>query len=103
MALPCSKNIICIIKNNVKAWQFFYCLNCLRSVRTKIKLESHEKVCENKDICGVLMPSEDTQVLEFNKYQKSDKTLLSFMQILNLWLKEQMHVRLILKNYPQQK
>ena len=24
----------------------FYCLNCLHSFRTKIKLESHKKVCE---------------------------------------------------------
>ena len=27
----------------------FYCLNCLCSFRTKTKLESHKKVCENKD------------------------------------------------------
>ena len=24
--------------------------------------------------CGVLMPSEDTKILEFNQYRKSDKT-----------------------------
>ena len=36
------------------------------------KCKSHEKVCENKDFCNVLMPSENTQVLEFNQYQKSD-------------------------------
>ena len=27
------------------------CLNCLHSFRTKRKLESHKKVCENKDLC----------------------------------------------------
>ena len=27
----------------------------------------------NKDLCDVLMPSEDTKILEFNQYQKSDK------------------------------
>ena len=37
------------------------------------KLESHKKVCENKDFCNVIMPSEDTKIWEFNQYQKSDK------------------------------
>ena len=37
------------------------------------KLESHKKVCENKDFCNVIVPSEDTKILEFNQYQKSDK------------------------------
>ena len=37
------------------------------------KLESHKKVCENKDFCNVIMPSEDTKILEFNQYQKSEK------------------------------
>ena len=29
--------------------------------------------CENKDFCNVIMPSEDTKILEFNQYQNSDK------------------------------
>ena len=29
------------------------------------------------------MPSEDTRILEFNQYQKSDKAPVLFMQILN--------------------
>ena len=28
---------------------------------------------ENKDICDVVMSSEDTKILEFNQYQESDK------------------------------
>ena len=36
----------------------FYCLNCLRSFRTENKLKSHEKVCTNKDFCGIVVPSE---------------------------------------------
>ena len=32
----------------------FYCLNCLHSFRTKNKLESHKRVCENKDFCNVI-------------------------------------------------
>ena len=37
------------------------------------KLESQKKVCENKDFCNIVMPFEDTKILELNKYQKSDK------------------------------
>ena len=50
-----------------------YCLNCFRSFATKSKLQSHKTVCENKDFCNIIMPSEDTKILEFNQYQKSDK------------------------------
>ena len=44
----------------------FYCLNCVHSFRTKSKLQSHKKVSENKDFCNVVMPSEDTEISEFN-------------------------------------
>ena len=54
----------------------FYCRNCLHSFSTESKCESHKKVCENKDFCHVVMPSEDTKTLEFNQYQKSDKAPL---------------------------
>ena len=37
------------------------------------KRESHKKVCGNKDFCDIIMPSEDTKLLEFNQYQKYDK------------------------------
>ena len=45
---------------------------------TENKRESHKKVCENKEFCNVedtkiMLPSEDTKILEFNQYQKSDK------------------------------
>ena len=39
----------------------------------KIKLESQKKLCENKDFYGAVMFSEDTKILEFNQYRKSDK------------------------------
>ena len=42
----------------------FYCLNCLHSFRTENKLKSHEKVCKNKDFCGIVLPTEKD-----NKYQ----------------------------------
>ena len=45
----------------------FYCLNYLHSFRTKNKLESHKRACENKDLCNVNMPSDYFKILEFNK------------------------------------
>ena len=50
-------------------------MNCLHSFRTENKLKSHERVCENKDFCGTVMLSEKYNILEFNQYMKSDKTL----------------------------
>ena len=50
----------------------FYCLNCLDSFRTENKLKSHEKVCKNKDFCGIVLPTEKGTILEFNQYMKSD-------------------------------
>ena len=32
-----------------------------------------KKVCENKDFCKIVMSSENTKILEFIQYQKSDK------------------------------
>ena len=66
MALSCSKKLS---KNNGN----FYCLNCLHSFRTKNRLESHKRVCENKDFGNIIMPSEDTKILEFNQSHNSDK------------------------------
>ena len=51
----------------------FYCFNYLHSFRTENKLNSHEKVCKYKDFCGIVMPSEKDNILEFNQYMKSDK------------------------------
>ena len=42
-------------------------------MQQKKKIQSHKKVCENKDFCNLIMPSEDTWILEFGQYQKSDK------------------------------
>ena len=53
-----------------KHYSDFYCLDFLCSFRTKNKFQSHKKVCENKDFCNVIMPFEDTKILEFNQYQK---------------------------------
>ena len=60
----------------------FYCLNCLHSFKRKSKLESHKKVCEHKDFCINVLPSDDTKIFEFNQCRKYDKAPL--MQILNV-------------------
>ena len=52
----------------------FYCLRCLHSLATENERECRQKICENKDFCNVVMPSEDTKILEFNQCQKFDKT-----------------------------
>ena len=52
----------------------FYCLNCLHFFRTENKLKSNEKICKNKGFCGIVMPSEKNNILEYNQYMKSDET-----------------------------
>ena len=42
-------------------------------LKQKNKLESHKKVYKNKDFCGVVMPLEDTKILQFKPYQKPYK------------------------------
>ena len=88
----CKKQIIFLMIPNGERWHYIalkklsallrgitskhhgniYCLNCLHSSAVGSKCESHKKVCENKDFCNVLIPSEDNKILEFNQYQKSD-------------------------------
>ena len=34
-------------------------------------------MCENKDFYSVAIPFEETKILEFNQYQKSDKAPLT--------------------------
>ena len=74
MALSCIKKLSTLLRGiTSKHHVDFYCLNCLHSFRTENKLKSHEKVCKNKDFCGITMPSEKDNILEFNQYMKSDK------------------------------
>ena len=51
----------------------FYCLNCLHSFATNNKLKSHEKVCKNKDFCGIVLPTQKNDVIQVNQYMKSEK------------------------------
>ena len=51
----------------------FYCLDCFHSFATENTHQPHKRVCENKDFCNIIKPSENTKILKFNQYQKSDK------------------------------
>ena len=72
----------------------FCCLNCLYSFRTKIKPESLKKLCQNKDFCGAVM-TEDTKILEFNKYEKSKKTPSIIYADLEYLIKKWMNAKII--------
>ena len=43
-------------------------------VKNKKHLNHIKKVCENKNFCVVIMPSEDTKMFKFNQCHKSEKT-----------------------------
>ena len=51
----------------------YYCLNCFLSYRTENKLNAHKKVCENHDYCNIEMPSNDNNLINYNKGEKSLK------------------------------
>ena len=74
MTFSCSKKLSRLLRRiTFKHHGDFHCLNCLHSFATENKRESHKKVCENKDFCNVIMPSEDTKTLKFNQNKNSDK------------------------------
>ena len=51
----------------------FYSLNCVHYFATKNKLQSHKRVCENKDFFNIIISSKNIKILKFNQFQKSDK------------------------------
>ena len=53
----------------------FYCLNFFHSYRTKNKLESHKKICENCNYCHVEIPNEDNKIMKYNQGENSIKSL----------------------------
>ena len=52
-----------------------------------------------KDFCNIITPSEDTKILEFNQYQKSDKA--SIIAGIECLIKRLMDVKVILKIHSQ--
>ena len=91
--LTCDKQVILLMITDGEKWHYlavknlpgllkgitttpekdFYCLNCFHSYRTKSKLESHKKICENHDYCHVEMPAKDNNITKYNHGEKSMK------------------------------
>ena len=91
--LTCDKQVILLMITNGEKWHYlvvktlpgllkgivsthekdFYCINCFHSNRTKNKLESHKKICENHDYCHVEMPTKDNNIIKYNRGEKSMK------------------------------
>ena len=68
------KNLAGLLKGIISAHEKdFYCLNCFHSYRSKNKLESHKKICENHDYCHVEMPTKDNNIIKYNHGEKSMK------------------------------
>ena len=51
------KQVNLLMIPNGKGKNSLYCFNCFHSFRTKNKLKSNEKVCENKGFSNVVVPS----------------------------------------------
>ena len=88
--LTCNKQIILLMITDGEKWHYlvvknvagllkgitsthekdFHCLNCFHSYRTKNKLESHKKICENHDYCHVEMPTKDNNIIKYNHGEK---------------------------------
>ena len=56
IALSCCKKNPSALLGGItsKHYSDIFCFNCLHSFRTKTKLESHKRVCENKGFCDIL-------------------------------------------------
>ena len=67
------KQLSVLLSRTTSKHDDFNCLNGLHSFRTENKLKSQEKVCKNKNFCGIVMLSENNNILEFNSYMNSDK------------------------------
>ena len=47
--------------------EYFYCLNCIHSYRTKNKLDAHKKISENHEYCHIEMPNKDNNKIKYNQ------------------------------------
>ena len=98
------KNLSALLRGTMsKHHSDFYCLDCPHPFATKNKLESHKKVCDNKEFCNIVMPSEDTKILEFNQNQKSDKAPFIIYTDLESLIEKTDGCKIILKTHLQQK
>ena len=61
-----------------------------------------KKYVKIKFFCSVSMPSEDIKILEFNQYEKFDKTPFIYYADLEFLIKKGVDVKIIMKSYLQQ-
>ena len=74
MSLSCGKKLSALLRGITLKHHDGFCFpNCLYSFATKSKREFHKNECKNKDLSSIVMPSEDTELLEFNQYKENDK------------------------------
>ena len=74
MVLSCSKKISALLGGIMSKHLIDFLLSELSSFfSTENKRKSRKRVCENKDFCNIVMPSQGTKLLEFNQYQRSEK------------------------------
>ena len=85
MALPCSKKNMSVLITGItlKIMVIFTAWIVFIPLEQKTNL-NRIKLCENKDFCNVIMPFEDTKILEFNQFENVIKDHLLFMQILDV-------------------
>ena len=73
MTLSCSKKLSALLRGNKpKHHDDFYCPNCLHSFAIE-KNWTAKKAMWKQKFCKIIMPSEETNVLEFSQYQTFDK------------------------------
>ena len=71
--LPKAKKTLKYFNYNKKSLKKVF-LNSSRKSSERTKLETHKRVCRNKDFCSVGMPSKENTLLEFNQSLKFNKS-----------------------------
>ena len=85
MALSCSKKLYTLLREII--WKLhggFIAWIAFILLEQKANLNLMKKYVKIKDYCGIVMPSEKTNISKFNQYVKSDKFHILFMLALNL-------------------
>ena len=67
----------------------FYCLGCLHLFWTDNALKKHERLCETYDYCGIVMPTEDKNILKYDPGEKSLKVANIIYMDLESLIKQQ--------------
>ena len=75
----------------------------VQNKKKKKKLKSHKNICENKDFCNIVIPSEKTKILEFNQQEKPHKASFIFYADVEYLIKRLDGRKIIRTIHPQQK